>query len=535
MNVILGINGAPIQGHDAAAALIVDGSIVAVVEEERLCRVKKSIGIPPVKSVQEVIHIAGIKPVDIDTVAIPWVPYAMGYDGSDYEQNLRSWLKELGFRDRELKIRFIEHHAAHAWSGLIFAPKLKGRKYSILVIDGSGESTGGAAFLYDQGLKCLWHLEQTSSLGIYYEAATNYLGFKWGEEGKTMGLAAYGRQLGIEMPQISDRRFSSPLPKWSVEEISPKHRHEEIRKKFVREMEKLHGDYLTFNQRADVALAAQGVVEKQIMSYVRELTKDVDGFVLAGGVALNCTINEYVAKYCRLNELEFIVPPPASDTGVALGSAVAAFFELSENLQPIREPFLGGSFTPEDVITKIQSLGLQVKQVNPLEIASMLFTDNFICGWFEGRSEIGPRALGKRSIIARPDSTAIRDRINVLKGRESWRPLAPSVTDFEFKRSFPNSIPSRHMLINATSSNCSKHLCGVIHVDGTSRPQVVCDCGPYLSLLSDVGIISGYEAVICTSFNRAGEPIVYNPEEAVAVARAMRLDALIGDGWMVKL
>jgi carbamoyltransferase len=536
VSIILGINGAPLQGHDPAAALIVDGTVMAAVEEERLCRVKKGMGLPPEKAVQEVVQIAGLKPADVDTVALPWTPHAMGYDDSELEENLRSWLASAGFRGREVRIRFVDHHAAHACSGLLFVPKLKGKKFCALVIDGSGESTGGAAYLYDGELKCLWHLEQESSLGIYYEAATNYLGFNWGEEGKTMGLAAYGRRLGLEMPDISDKRFAPPLPVWSPEAGSPKHRHEKYRERTVKELEKLYGDNITFNRRADIALAAQDITAQRIMSYVRELTKDVDGLVLAGGVALNCAINETVADYCRTNGIEFVVPPPASDTGVALGAAISAFFEEPGNLTPVKEPFLGAHFTPENIAARINALGFSVKQAGIAEIASLLFDKNYICGWFEGRSEIGPRALGRRCIIARPDSIAIRDKINVLKGRETWRPLAPSLTAAEFKRSFSNSVPSHYMLINATNTGNSKSLRGIIHVDGTARPQVVDEAGPYLSLLTEAGKISGgCETVICTSFNRAGEPIVYTPEEALASARAMHLDALAGDGWIAQL
>ena len=534
MSIILGINGYPFRGHDPAAALIVDGVIVAAVEEERLCRIKRGMGLPPEKSIQEVIRIANVSAMDIESVALPWLPHAMGYDDSVTERELRNWLTSIGLQGQEVQIRFVEHHTAHAYSGLAFANEITGKKFGILVIDGAGESTGGAAFSFDKQLKCLWHLEHKSSLGLYYEAVTKYLGFNWGEEGKTMGLAAYGRQQEIVLPEISDSRFLPPLPAWKGD-ISPKYRHEEIRRELVERMRDINGSYLTFNQRADIALAAQEAVAERIMIYVRELAKDVEGLLMAGGVALNCAINAKVADYCNRIGIEFVIPPPASDTGVALGAAVAVCIENSENLQTAKQPFLGAYFSFEEIRQKIQSLGLTIRRVTSEEILSQIFDDNLACGWFEGRCEIGPRALGKRSIIARPDNTLLRDRINVLKGRESWRPLAPSLTVQEFKRSFPNSVPSKYMLINATNPRNSKHLQGVIHVDGSARPQVVDEKGSYLSLLLEAGKTIGCEALICTSFNRAGEPIVYSPEDAIKSAIKMNLDALAGDGWILRL
>lgn len=536
MSVILGLNGIPFEGHDPAAALIVDGSVVAAVEEERLCRVKRAIGLPPARSVREVMRIAGIAPQDVDVVALPWIPRAMGYDNVAVEEDVRRWLSGLGFRDdHRLHVRFVAHHIAHAWSGLAFVPgSLRGRRIGVLVLDGSGESTSGAAYLFNQTLSCLWHVQQSSSVGLYYEAATHYLGFSWGEEGKTMGLAAYGRELDLKMPLLADERLAAPPGDWITSSESPVERHARFRHDLVLKLQQFHGQQLTFNQRADIALAAQQQAKMRVMSYVGELITKVDGLVLSGGVALNCAINATVAAQCRANGVELVIPPPASDTGVALGAAVAAV-EDPLTIKPIAEPFLGINYPPHKVIDDLRAMGATVKHSSSEEIASMLVEENLVLGWFEGRSEIGPRALGKRSIIARPDSAKIRDRINFLKSRESWRPLAPSLTAAEFSRSFGNSAPSRYMLINATNCAHQESLRGVIHVDGTSRPQVVTEAGPYRALLSAVGVQTGCEAIICTSFNMAGEPIVYSPMEALSSAQAMGLDGLAGDGWITLL
>jgi carbamoyltransferase len=188
------------------------------------------------------------------------------------------------------------------------------------------------------------------------------------------------------------------------------------------------------------------------------------------------------------------------------------------------------------VVRILHELGHRPIDISAKDLAAHLAERRLICGWFEGRSEVGPRALGKRSIIARPDSPAIRDRINLLKSRETWRPLAPSLTAREFDLDFNGSTPSPYMLIAASATaGAASRIGGVIHVDDTARPQVVDRPGPYVDLLVEMGKALGTEAVTCTSFNKSGEPIVYSPSDALHSAMGMRLDCLAGDGWYLQL
>jgi len=286
---------------------------------------------------------------------------------------------------------------------------------------------------------------------------------------------------------------------------------------------------------ADIAQAAQQVVGERILKYVSEIVDGLDVLVLSGGVALNCAINSLVAAMCRDLHIDFVVPPPASDTGVAIGAALAASAEECP-IMPIDDPFLGRDFAPSDVVRLLHAEGEAPLEIGVSELAADLIERSLICGWFEGRSEVGPRALGKRSIIARADSPEVRDRISVLKGREYWRPLAPSVTEHEFGRTFSGSVPSPFMLITASAVEGARHrLEGVIHVDNTSRPQVVRSQGVFRDLLIATGELTGTEALTCTSFNRAGEPIVYSPVDALRSAREMHLDGVAGDGWFIGL
>jgi len=200
--------------------------------------------------------------------------------------------------------------------------------------------------------------------------------------------------------------------------------------------------------------------------------------------------------------------------------------------------FLGRGYEPGEIISRLTAAGAATRPVSPAELADGLLDHDVLCGWFEGRAEVGPRALGKRSVLARADSARVRDRLNVIKGRENWRPLAPSVLSSEFTASF-RGVPSPYMLINCTAStSAAKPLAGVIHVDNTARPQVVdgvLEGGPYAALLKEIENRTGHASVTCTSFNPAGMPIVYTPEDAYRAAAQMGLDLLAGDGWCVPI
>jgi carbamoyltransferase len=335
------------------------------------------------------------------------------------------------------------------------------------------------------------------------------------------------------VPPLPDRRSEGQASIYTGE--PPRAVHTRLRQALVEAFARLHGEFLSFNRSAEVAYAAQQLVAGRILEYVSELVDEVDVVVLSGGVALNCSINAQVAALCRRKDVELVIPPPASDAGVALGATFAGVEDLA-SVAPIADAYLGRGFPPEEIARELDECGIAVQQTDSAELATELLDRSLVCGWFEGRSEIGPRALGKRSIIARADSVAVRDRINVLKGREAWRPLAPSLTLREFEHSFPEGTPSPYMLIAAgVASRAASRLRGVVHVDDTSRPQVVTAPGPYRDLLREIGAATGTEAVICTSFNRAGEPLVYTPRDALASARAMGLDLLAGDGWTIRL
>lgn len=539
MTLVLGING--LTGlhdrHDPSAALVDDVGVVAAVEEERLNRVKRAPGYAPEGSVREVLAIGGVELDDVDVVAYPWSPLAIGETEADVAELIRDWCRSLG-RTRPVEVRFVEHHAAHAWCGFAFAPTAaRSGTMGFLVLDGSGETTSGAAFtLGATGLSRLWNLRQDASLGGYYEALTLHVGFQLGEEGKTMGLASYGDAAApLDLPGLPDLRFDGGLPTRASDPTLSPSSFRELRARLLQEFRERCPDVDTFRTRADLAHRAERLVGERVLAYAGELLPLVDTLVHSGGVALNCTVNAELARLCRDADVRLVIPPSASDTGVALGAAVAVAVERG-NPPASTGPFLGRSHDSEAVGAAAAEAGLEVEACGVAELAAAITDSSALCGWFEGRSEVGPRALGRRSVLARPDDPRVRDRLNRAKGREEWRPLAPSLTAAEFDRSFPGETPSPHMLIAAMAApEACERLAGVIHVDGSARAQVVDDGSPYHRLIEALGDTSGSEAVTCTSFNRAGEPMVYTPADALRSAQRMGLDLLAGPGWAIRL
>jgi carbamoyltransferase len=535
--IALGLNGFSGADHDASAALVVDGRVVAAVEEERLNRRRHAPGCQPVHAVAEVLDIAGVGARDVDVVCHGWRPEALGLGVTDSSEReaIRSCLAAAGVGlPPTTPITFVDHHVAHFWSAVAFLPAEVDRSaIDGLIVDGAGESTAGAFYRWREGrLEKAWNLSVAGSLGLFYEAATAAIGMRPGDEGKTMGLASYGRtESMVRVAAPPDDRFSGPIPNLRErDEIRRLHRSNVIR------LRALLSASASFNLRADLALGVQRTLEERVLGYLTECADPAPVLVMAGGVALNCTTNTGVARWCHDHGATLTVPPPANDAGIAIGAAVAA------SAEPIactaEGAYLGRGYTTGQITARLRALGATVREIAPEELADAFVERDLLCGWFEGRAEVGPRALGKRAVLARPDSTRVRDRLNVLKGRENWRPLAPSVLQEDFPRWFVGTASPYMLLANEAKPAATRPLAGVIHVDNTARPQVVDDAPAnraFGDLLRAVKRRTGHGAVTCTSFNPAGQPIVYTPEDAFHAAVTMRLDVLAGDGWCASL
>ena len=532
---ILGIHGGvTINQHDAGAALIRDGELVCFVEEERLLRVKSPRGVLPIESIAACLKEAGLSMHDIDLIALPGETYA------DISERTQSYLKHhFGFSPR---IQAINHQTAHLASA--FFPS-NFENAMCLSYDAYGDrlSVAMGSANQENGLSIIETRPHENSLGMFYATITSFLGFIPGEdEYKVMGLAPYGKST-IDLTSFAqpsndgyfvDPRFirSSPAPSSIYEPF-----YSENLVKLLGEPRR-KGEPITQRHR-DIAAGTQMALENcavSLITYLHNLT-GLSNLCLAGGVALNCSANRVLAKLPFVKKL--FVQPAASDRGLALGSALQAAKEAGESLKPINHVFFGPSQKEDSVIAALNLTGLVAEEVsNPAEVGAQLLAEGKILGWFQGRSEFGPRALGHRSILAHPGLAHMKDEINArVKYREEFRPFAPSVLEERASEVFDMSYPSPFMTVAFNvRDEWSKRLPATTHVNNTGRVQTVSrkDDEEYHSLITAFEKLTDIPVVLNTSFNIKGQPIVETPLDALSTFAGTGLDALIIGSHVVR-
>jgi len=567
--IILGLSG--VGGHDSAAALVVDGSVVAAAEQERFDRVKHS-GMLPVDAVRACLDHAGVIESDVTAVALGFDPhlrwkhalhfvlataaeraeqarltggpdavaasFATAYNIersiSDSVNKMKAWVQNTFGRE----LQFVSHHHAHAavawhWSGWGHA--------TAVVVDLIGEwrTTSVLDASKANGLKELWTVSYPHSLGQLYATFTSFLGFTQNrDEYKIMGLAAYGnpavyRKTFRRMVQLrEDGSFSlapSLLP--FVSAIYPG---------WSRELETILGPSRMYGapikeRHKNIAAALQDTLEyvlRHIVQHAVECTGN-GRVVLSGGVALNCVANDVVASLPSVERL--FVPPTPHDGGVALG---AALYSCKRTLheRPIRTPFLGPSFPLEEMLEEARVLGLSNRVVTEEEL-SCLLADGSVLGRFHGRMEYGPRALGHRSIFASPTDASMRDHLNMrVKFREAFRPFAPVIRREDLSTWFKSDedLPYMTRAVEVRSL-ATEEAPAVVHVNDRARVQTIdSQSDPFLaSLLSAFGSKTGVPILVNTSLNTRGEPIACRPSEAIKLVVSGSLDGIIlGDQWL---
>ena len=525
---VLGLNGPPIGWHDAAACLVDgDGRVWAMAEEERFTRVKHALRSYPVNAARYCLETAGLEPGDLDVIAIGWdlprlSPKFGGYwDFSSPDEFLAErfgW--SFGGRGGP-ELVCVPHHRAHAVSAF-YASGLE--RAAVLVNDGNGEDESISIYEAQLGTmpvrREVW--PRSHSLGYLYDAASRAIGLSFLEAGKTMGLAAYGRARGVEPVPLmrgSDAEFRPPfelgtdadyddvVPAWErhLAELGPT--------PVATPSAELAGDELAVR----IAWSAQATVEAivpALVDHARAVT-GIEPVCLAGGVALNCSTNGLLGG-------TVYVPPVAHDAGGALGSAWAVCPPRARP-EPL-SPYLGSDAgTPSSVPD-----GWVEAPLEPAAIAERV-RDGRIGAVAHGRAEVGPRALGHRSIIAMPDSVETRDRVNRLKGRELWRPLAPiglGSADGSLWEGPPEL--QRYMLGAARVTALGRdRIAGTIHVDGTARAQVIEAPELIAAVLAELERGGADPVLINTSFNARGEPIVNSSADAVVAAEKIGVDFLV--------
>jgi carbamoyltransferase len=540
MNV-LGINAV---FHDPAAALVVDGVTVAAAEEERFSRRKH--GKPPVafstwelpeQAMTWCLAEAGIAPADLDAVAYSYDPDLAFQPNGDITAAEWEGLRTLYARRAPLFlrtalpgldpgcVRWVPHHVAHAASAT-FASGYD--PCSVLVLDGRGERVSHLAARSVGGeLEPLAAQALPHSLGLLYEELTAHLGFRRSsDEYKVMAMASYGepefldafRQLvradgrgGFTVGAVDLAAFAPPLAKDA--EFTPRH--------------------------AALAATVQRRLEEvllELAGWLHERTGDRD-LVLAGGVALNCVAN---SRLWREGPFERIwVQPAAGDSGTALGAAMHVAHQLGDRVAPMATAALGRGWDDAALAAQLRTAEVAFEQ--PADVADAVaeaLADDQVVAWFQGRSEFGPRALGHRSLLADPRRQGNLEKLNDIKGREQFRPVAPMVLAERAPEIFDGGpIPSPYMLFtHRVRDGWAERIPAVVHVDGTARIQTVDRAQEPLMArcLERFEARTGVPVVVNTSLNTAGRPMVDDPRDALECFGSSPVDILAIGPYVVR-
>ena len=551
-----------VQGQDAAAALVVDGRIVAAAAEERFDRQKHSPRFPS-RSIQYCLARAGLSIDDVDEIAhsFDYAPYRKLFSLDPVSERL---YREVYSKDALLarvhrefpqfpseRVHQVNHHLAHAAS----ACYTSGWDNCLVVVaDGMGEAHGVSIYRGSpSGLELLAEMSALDSIGILYSLVTLHLGFDFNcDEYKIMGLAPYGDARRF-------RRFFKETVELRPEgrihiRILRNNKTRDERENYTASRQYLEQHLVTArtpedevtDDHRDVAAALQECLNEvmlHICGYFADLTKS-RRLAMAGGVALNCTANGCLMKSGRFDEI--YIQPAAGDDGAALGAAIERAVQAGEmRNHRFPTPFLGPEYSVEEIASALEEFSDRVEVCdypNPEEIctvAARLLAQGRVIAWFRGAMEYGPRALGHRSILADPSHPEMRDRVNALvKMRESFRPFAPAVSLEEVDRWFDVSpgtrLPYMTTIVDVREEFASQ-LPAITHVNRTARVQTVCkdDDPVFHALLQAMGRETGREIVLNTSFNVRGQPIVNTPQEALSTFLATGIDFLFLEDFFV--
>ncbi|MBO0866443.1 MAG: carbamoyltransferase, partial [Mycobacterium sp.] len=517
---ILGINAV---FHDSAAALVVDGQIVAAAEEERFSRRKHgkqavafSTWELPTAAARWCLRQGGISAADLDAVGYSYDPALAEVPGGVLDGQEREWEHVRTLYARRAPqflatalpgldpgvVRHVRHHVAHAASASLASPQPDS---AVLVVDGRGEATSMLAGEYRDGkLDILAAQQLPHSLGLLYESLTEHLGFKRSsDEYKVMAMASYGRPAYFErlaelVYACGDGTFRTEPVDWTAF-TAPR----------------APADTQLDPAHADLACSVQRVLEEvlvELVGWLRGRTNS-DTLCLAGGVALNCVANTRLFDSGHFPQIW--VQPAAGDAGTALGAALALAADHGEPIAPMPSASLGRGWSDDEVAAVLDDADVRYERPDDIALAvADALADNQLVGWFQGRAEFGPRALGNRSLLADPRQPENLERLNRVKGREQFRPVAPMVlAEYAEQIFLRGPLPSPYMLfVHDVADEWRDRIPAVTHVDGTARIQTIDTDKPLLHrMIADFASRTGVPVVVNTSFNTAGRPMVDSP------------------------
>lgn len=553
-------------GHDSSAALVVDGKIVADVAEERCTRTKHYCGLP-IRAIEYCLTSQGITMADLDAVAVPTrnslpdLNFLLDLQGSRVQPRTRArraidfvggimnrpeakpplYIKNFPLPAKTALVH-VEHHRAHAASGYYTSGTRE--KQLVVTIDGAGDGVSITLWRGENGrLEKLEEFPTTASLGWFYSNVTEALGWWHGDgEGKTMGLAPYGdpaRCQGVLdsfAPGFSQGALVKPhdfgrAGFWNEGGAVQWHFDESYA---IRELINKHG-------REDIAAEAQRVLEVQVKNLVfpwmdREKTRNLTA---AGGVMLNVKLNQRLWESGRIDRHHTF--PNPGDAGLAAGAALDAYFQANPDapIHPLEDLYLGPEYTDDEIEDALRLRRISYRRVDDIEaFTAKQLAENRIVGWFQGRMESGPRALGARSILMSANRAENKDIINArVKFREAFRPFCPSLL-WEKKNEYLEHARDEFFMI--TSFTCPEARRGgipaVVHADHTLRPQTVKQSyNPrFWHLINEFGKLTGEYLLMNSSFNVMGEPIVCQPREAIRCFYDNGIDVLVLGNFVIE-
>jgi len=554
----LGINYS--QMHDSAACLVRDGELLFAVAEERISRLKHDARFPQ-HAVRACLEFAKVRAEQLDEVCFGWQTagpgyrhdlkcYAMGKMPVTYLNGLNStlhflsmWHQESGakkfaqhFGPTRAKMRFVDHHLAHAISAYAYSGF---GEAAVVVMDGRGAWEATSIWYGSNGrLEHVLTIPFPNSIGFFYSGFTEFLGFQPNsDEWKVMGLAPYG-QPDVDLAAFIDLKAApyrvharqlftngaAPYARMTAQ-LGPARVAEG-------EIDERH---------KNIAYAVQDACETAMTNVVRlaiEKTR-CRNVCLAGGVALNSKANGKIAA-CGMVD-EFFVQPAATDDGVALGAALAPYLDNNGKLpnKAMRHGYWGPLFEDKAIETALRTYKLRYTELaDPACAAAELLRQGKILGWFQGRMEFGPRALGSRSILADPRDPEMNAKVNsAVKFREWWRPFAPSLKREAASKYLESATDSPFMILTAqVRLEMRRIIPSVTHVDGSARPQTVeKEINPlYWRLIDEFEKRTGVPVIMNTSFNLRGEAIVHTPTDAIRTFFSSGMDALVMGSFLVE-
>ena len=572
--IVLGINSAY---HETSACMLADGQVLAAVEEERFSGIRHGkeqspygAWLLPFNAINYCLEMAGAVLNDVEHIGYSFQPGArlrgnlgrvfaalLRGDTSPLQRELSYWyfnsrvprfLTEAAPRKKSIrkrfliadkpnwKFHFVDHHLAHAASAFFVSPF---EEATILSVDGIGETACTLmAAGRDNRIDKIQEIYYPHSLGFFYEEVTTFLGFQRNhDEYKVMALAAYGQ------PRYYDAlRELIPLKPNGCYEVKI-----DFRRSSLLGIPELHqalgaprlwGAPLT-ERCADIAASAQKVLEDTVLHMLSWLHKQIrmDNLCLAGGMALNCVMNERIREGAPFKRVW--AQPAANDAGTALGSALWVSHAILHHPREyvMEHAYWGPEFSDAEIEAKLLTCKVPHRRVaNIARQCAELISQGKIIGWFQGRMEWGPRALGNRSILADPRDPIMKDKLNCIKGREAFRPLAPAVLEEAASDYFHCHGTSPFMsFAHQVIPNKRHDIPAVVHVDGTARVQTVNrkNNPVFYELIAEFGKITGVPIVINTSLNYQGKPIVATLDQAIDCFYNSGLDYLALGSFLV--